>query len=416
MENNITAPVKVFDPVCGMTPDPDAVRAKGYVSSRNGKEFFFCSSVCKTKFEANPEKFLGHDPVCKMTPNKFLARSKGNVFTHQGTEYFFCCGGCKTKFEAEPAKYLSSSVPGDAESAGAVHALDGVAATPSLDSGGKAPAKDALYTCPMHPEIKRIGPGDCPICGMALESLDPGAAQDDSEYRDMLRRFWISAILSAPIVAIAMLNDSGLFGGWLAPMWRGVIQVALAIPVVFWAAWPLLIRGWKGAISGNANMFTLIGLGVAVAFGYSLFALLFPGVVPAGYQMAGGAPPLYFEAAAVIVTLVLLGQVLELRARAHTGNAVRALLDLSPKTAQRRTPRGIEECPARRCAGGRRADGAARRFGAGRRRGDRRRKCRRRIYAHRRGHSCGEDDWRWRDRRNAQRSRRTRYPRDAGRR
>ncbi len=351
MENKIAAPVKVFDPVCGMTPNPDTARAKGNVFSRNGKEFYFCSAGCKTKFENDPEKFLGHDPVCNMTPNKFLARSKGNVLTHQGAEYFFCCGGCKTKFEAEPAKYLFSPVHGGgaeraiaSERADAVHApLEGFAAP--VNGGRKTLGADSLFTCPMHPQIKQIGAGDCPLCGMALEPLDPGATQDNGEYRDMLRRFGISAILSAPLVAIAMLNESGMFDGWLAPLWRGAIEGVLAIPVVFWAGWPLLIRGWKGAISGHANMFTLIGLGVAVAFGYSLFVLLFPGAVPALYQLAGGAPPLYFEAAAVIVTLVLLGQVLELRARAHTGKAVRALLDLSPKTAQRRTSHGIEEVP-----------------------------------------------------------------------
>ncbi|MGA7710918.1 MAG: heavy metal translocating P-type ATPase [Rhizomicrobium sp.] len=286
-------------------------------------------------------------------------------------EYFFCCTGCKTKFEADPTKYLSSPVHGGGgrEATGGGGPLGGIAATPprlrqeatprqvrhawpaealakaAVYGGRKTLGADVLYICPMHSQIKQIGPGDCPICGMALEPLDPGAAQDDGEYRDMLRRFCVSAILSAPIVAISMLNESGIFDGWLPPLWRGVIETMLAIPVVFWAGWPLLIRGWKGAISGHANMFTLIGLGVAVAFGYSLIALLFPGAVPAAYQMSGGAPPLYFEAAAVIVTLVLLGQVFELRARAHTGKAVRALLDLSPKTAQRRTAHGIEEVP-----------------------------------------------------------------------
>ena len=132
MENNTVAPVKVFDPVCGMTPDPDAARAKGNVFSRNGKEFFFCSAGCTTKFENDPEKFLGHDPVCKMTPNKFLARSKGNVLIHQGMEYFFCCTGCKTKFEADPTKYLSSPVHGGGgrEATGGGGPLGGIAATP----------------------------------------------------------------------------------------------------------------------------------------------------------------------------------------------------------------------------------------------------------------------------------------------
>ena len=323
MENN--APAKAYDPVCGMAPDSDTARAKGNVVTRNGRDVFFCSAGCKAKFEADPLKYLGNDPVCKMTPNKFLARSKGNVVTYQGTEYFFCCAGCKAKFEAEPRKYL--------------------AAPSAALRGGEKEAAGVIYTCPMHPEVKQIGPGACPICGMALEPLDPAAAHDDGEYRDMANRFKVSLALALPVFVLAMLGETGKFDAAVSPVLREWIEAALTLPVVLWAAWPFFVRGWKGAVAGHANMFTLIGLGVGVAFLYSLFALLFPAMIPAAYLGTNGAPPVYFEAAAVIVTLVLMGQVLELRARARTGAAVRALLDLSPKTARRRTAQGTEDVP-----------------------------------------------------------------------
>ncbi|HUJ03001.1 MAG TPA: copper-translocating P-type ATPase [Rhizomicrobium sp.] len=194
----------------------------------------------------------------------------------------------------------------------------------------------------MHPQIRHEGPGTCPLCGMALEPLDPAAA-DDSEYRDMLRRFRVSLPLSAIVFALAM--SGAALDALLSPVARGWIELALSAPVVLWAAAPFFVRGWKGAVSGHANMFTLIGLGVGVAFLYSLTALLFPAIVPAAYHGMNAAPPVYFEAAAVIVTLVLAGQVLELRAQARTGAAVRALLDLSPKTVRRRTANGTEDVP-----------------------------------------------------------------------
>ena len=194
----------------------------------------------------------------------------------------------------------------------------------------------------MHPQIKQAGPGACPICGMALEPLDPGA-HDNSEYRDMLRRLWISLALSVPVFALAMLG--GMLDGIISPVLREWVEAALAAPVVLWIAAPFFVRGWKGVVSGHANMFTLIGLGVGVAFVYSLFALLFPEAIPAAYRGMGGVPPVYFEASAVIVTLVLFGQVLELRARANTGAAVRALLNLAPKIAHRKTASGIEDVP-----------------------------------------------------------------------
>jgi Cu+-exporting ATPase len=295
------------------------------------------------------------DPVCGMTPNPETAKAKGNWLHHQDTDYFFCSAGCKAKFEAEPQKYLTPAESGPGPRAQGSccgghkqhdhhthHHGDSPAPAP-MPSGGRKSAADVIYTCPMHPEIKQVGPGACPICGMALEPLDPAAAHDDSEYRDMWNRFRISLALAVPIFALAMLG--GRFATTVSPQLQGWIEAVLSLPVVLWAAWPFFVRGWKGAVAGHANMFTLIGLGVGVAFFYSLFALLFPGAIPEAYRGAGGTTPLYFEAAAVIITLVLLGQVLELRARAHTGAAVRALLDLSPKTVQRRGAHGVEQVP-----------------------------------------------------------------------
>ncbi len=348
MENN-------RDPVCGMTPDPDAARAKGNWLNYQSTDYFFCCAGCKAKFEADPQKYLAaapraekaRDPVCGMTPFKDVAKAKGNHLHHHGEDYYFCSAGCKAKFEAEPEKYLGAAAEFHDHGSHHHHGKTAVAPSPSsgspVNGGGKATA-NVLYTCPMHPEVKQMGPGDCPICGMALEPADPAAAQDDSEYRDMLNRFKISLALAVPVFALAMLGETGKFGAVISPVLRDWTEAALSLPVVLWAAWPFYVRGWKGAVTGHANMFTLIGMGVGVAFFYSVFALLFPATIPEAYRM-GGMPPVYFEAAAVIVALVLMGQVLELRARANTGAAIRALLDLSPKTVRRRTPSGNEEIP-----------------------------------------------------------------------
>ncbi|MDE2181871.1 MAG: heavy metal translocating P-type ATPase [Alphaproteobacteria bacterium] len=354
------------DPVCGMTPDPDVARAKSNWLRHEGKDYFFCCAGCKAKFAADPGKYLtsaqasscgcqsgggtekARDPVCGMTPYKEIAKAKGNHARYHDEDYYFCSAGCKAKFQNEPEKYAVSSRPSDAP---ASRPAGTHSESVPVGPGPRAPAlagddnrgNNVLYTCPMHPEIRQMGPGACPICGMALEPADPAAAQDDSERRDMTNRFRISLALSIPVVALAMLGESGALDAVLSPLPREWIEAVLALPVVGWAAWPFFVRGVKGALSGHANMFTLIGLGVLVAFGYSVVALAFPQLVPSAYLGANGAPPVYFEAAVVIVTLVLLGQVLELRARASTGSAVRALLDLAPKTARRRTPSGIEE-------------------------------------------------------------------------
>ncbi|HEU5482050.1 MAG TPA: copper-translocating P-type ATPase, partial [Sphingomicrobium sp.] len=206
-------------------------------------------------------------------------------------------------------------------------------------------AKGAVWTCPMHPEIRRNGPGQCPICGMALEPLEPTADEGPNpELTDMSRRFWVSAALTLPLVVLAMGTE--LFGWNLMPMRTSVwFQLALATPVVLWGGWPFFDRFWASLKTRNLNMFTLIGLGVGAAYGYSLVATLAPDIFPDSLRTMGGHVPVYFEAAAVITTLVLLGQVLELRARSETGKAIRALLGLAPKTARRVTEGGEEDVP-----------------------------------------------------------------------
>jgi P-type Cu+ transporter len=242
------------------------------------------------------------DPVCRMSVDPATARHR---VEHAGQEYFFCGARCREKFVAEPERFLAP----------------GPASTPAAGSGP--------WTCPMHPEVVRDAPGPCPICGMALEPLHPTAAGDEQnpELADMTRRFWAGLVFSVPLLALAM---SGVMHSRVA-IW---VQFALATPVVLWAGAPFFRRGWDSVVRGRLNMFTLIALGTGVAYAYSLVATLAPGIFPASFRMPEGGVPVYFEAAAVIVTLVLLGQVLELRARAQTGGAIRALLDLAPKQAR----------------------------------------------------------------------------------
>ncbi len=256
------------------------------------------------------------DPVCGMKVNPATAKHR---FAYQGQDYLFCGGRCCERFEAEPEKYLR---PREAE--------------PPAPAG-------TIYTCPMHPEVRQQGPGSCPICGMALEpeqvSLDDAP---DPELIDMTRRFWIALALTVPVFVIEMGRHLGLMH--LVPgLWSNWISLVLATPVVLWAGAPFFARGWRSLVTRNLNMFTLIAMGTGVAWLYSMVGTLAPQLFPPAFRDMHGAVEVYFEAAAVITVLVLLGQVLELRARAQTSGAIRALLGLAPKTARRVTTHGDED-------------------------------------------------------------------------
>ena len=266
------------------------------------------------------------DPVCGMKVDSRTAQHKLEL---SGTPYYFCSARCLEKFRADPDRYLNPAATDPAVQAPAMGALPEA-------------AEGTIWTCPMHPEIRRNGPGQCPICGMALEPLEPSLEeQTNPELIDMTRRFWVSAVLTLPLVVLAMGME--LLGWQLLSMRASAwVQLALATPVVLWGGWPFFDRFWASLKTRHLNMFTLIGMGVSVAYAYSLVATLAPQLFPPSLRTMGGTVPVYFEAAAVITTLVLLGQVLELRARAATGKAIRALLGLAPKTA-RRVKDGREE-------------------------------------------------------------------------
>ncbi len=250
----------------------------------------------------------GRDPVCGMSVDPATSKHR---FDYRGEIFHFCSAGCRTKFSADPAKYL-----------------DKAKTTAEVPTG-------TVYTCPMHPHIRHVGPGSCPICGMALEaelvSLD---TPPNPELSDMTRRFWGGLALAAPVVFLEMGGHLAGNHGWFDPVWSNWIQLVFATPVVLWAGWPFFVRGWQSVVSRHLNMFTLIAMGTAVAYLYSVAATLAPQNFPASFRGHGGAVAVYFEAAAVITVLVLLGQVLELRAREATSGAIRGLLQLAPKTAR----------------------------------------------------------------------------------
>ena len=255
------------------------------------------------------------DPVCGMTVDPHTVQHRTN---YRGHTYYFCAAGCRTKFVANPDKYLGARTR-----------------EPVIEG--------APYTCPMHPEIRQQGPGACPICGMALEPEIPSAGTGPNpELADMMRRFFIGLVLALPVIVLEM--GAHLVGAhdWVDPTLSNYIQFAFATPVVLWAGWPFFVRGWQSLVTRNLNMFTLIGMGTGVAYVYSVVATVAPGIFPLTFR-GHGAPAVYFEAAAVITILVLLGQVLELRAREATSGAIKALLDLAPKTAHRVKDDGSDE-------------------------------------------------------------------------
>jgi Cu+-exporting ATPase len=270
------------------------------------------------------------DPVCGMTVDP--ARAAGRV-EHGGQTVYFCSAICRSRFEAAPEQFISNG-----------------AATPMIATEKKVRSspKPGRYTCPMHPEVIADGPGSCPKCGMALEPMDVAAEADEGaegEFRDMKRRFWFAAAASVPVLIIAMgdLIPGQPFVKLLAGRRMGFAELVLATPVVLWAGWPLLVKGWQSLVHRSLNMFTLIALGVGVAWTYSLIATLFPGLFPSSFRDGEGSVELYFEAAAIITTLVLLGQLLEMRARTETSAAIKSLLGLTPKTALRVREDGTDE-------------------------------------------------------------------------
>jgi heavy metal translocating P-type ATPase len=259
------------------------------------------------------------DPVCGMEVDPHTAEHR---LTHEGRTHYFCSASCKAKFKADPARYLER----------------GAAPVPDAPEG-------AIWTCPMHPEIRQDGPGSCPICGMALEPLIMTADSGPSpELADMTKRFWIGLVLAAPVFVLEMGGHLFPALHHLVPMRISIwIQLVLATPVVLWCGWPFFERAWASLVNRSLNMFTLIAMGTGVAWAYSIVAAIAPGIFPAAFRTADGTVAVYFEAAAVITVLVLLGQVLELRAREQTSGAIKALLDLAPKTARRIRDDGSEE-------------------------------------------------------------------------
>src|SRR5258706_3247704 len=330
--NPSTAPTLERDLVCGMKVNPATTK---YVHDLGGKNYYFCCASCVNKFKADPQNYLAAPAVglvtlgvAKPTTSSFVPpRSPAPVETQTQAPH---------DARTETAAYVCPMCPEVHEPKPGACPSCGMALEPEVP----AASTRTEYTCPMHPEIVRPAPGSCPICGMALEPRIVTAAtiDDNPELRDMTRRFWISLALTAPLMAIAM---AGM-------VWHGVItldsviihlhlpqlEFFLATPVVLWGGWPFFQRFWTSLINRSPNMFTLIGMGTGVAYGYSVIATLAPQIFPESLRGMGGYPDVYFEASAAITTLVLLGQVMELRARSRTSAAIRALLDLSPKTAR----------------------------------------------------------------------------------
>jgi P-type Cu+ transporter len=336
------------DPVCGMQVDPASARAK---SEYGGRTYFFCCAGCAKKFEATPEQYLKPQAkpsggVLTISPAAApAALIKKTVPMQQGAASAAGVSGAAAAGvqTASAGSYICPMDPEVSEDGPGACPKCGMALEPAVRA---LPSSKIEYVCPMHPEIVRPGPGSCPICGMALEPRTVSAEEEENpELKSMTRRFWVGVALTIPILVAGMGAD--LPG---APLERLIsmhaltwVELILATPVVLWGGWPFFVRGWQSIVNRSLNMFTLIGLGVAVAYGYSIVAALAPGIFPPSFRDASGQVGVYFEAAAAITTLVLLGQVLELRARSRTGAAIRALLGLAPKTARLIGEDGSEE-------------------------------------------------------------------------
>jgi Cu+-exporting ATPase len=357
-----------IDPVCGMTVDKATAT---YVAAHEGEITYFCSAGCRDKFMADPDRWtksktqdhvcscgtanaadeaiapiaqsshdhhhghdhahhsgaaslharpLAKDPVCGMSVDPATAKHRAE---HDGQSYYFCSAGCQTKFVANPAQYLGSV---------------------KAEAVAKPAPAGTVYTCPMHPQIRQVGPGNCPICGMSLEpEIVTAESGPNHELVDMTRRFWVGVALAVPVFLLEMGGHFFDLHAFISAQNSNWVQLALSTPVVLWAGFPFFERGWQSLVNRSLNMFTLIAMGVGVAWIYSLVGTIVPSVFPAGVKEMGGAVPVYFEAAAIITVLALLGQVLELRAREQTSGAIRALLHLAPKTARRIKTDGTDE-------------------------------------------------------------------------
>lgn len=305
------------DPVCGMRVD---TLSGSHTVSVEGHTYGFCCASCQSRFEENPAEYTkATDPVCGMQ----VQRASANHYKrYEGQSYYFCSARCEKQFDAEPEKYLSERVAPQPMPAG------------------------TQYTCPMDPEIITDAPGDCPKCGMALEpmgipTIDQGP---NPELIDFTHRFWVSSVCAVPLIILTMGPLVGLpVREWIGERLSLWSELILATPVVLWSAKPFFKRGWQSILNRSPNMWTLIAIGVGTAYAFSVFATVLPGIFPDSFRTSDGQVPVYFEAAAVIIALVFLGQVLELRAREQTGSAIRALMDLAPKTARRLTREGADE-------------------------------------------------------------------------
>ena len=340
MDNSAKSETAVKDPVCGMTVDSASSKHK---FEHGAKAYYFCGPRCLEKFRADPSRYLSPRPASAsgMHPAMHSGMQMISIAPASGPRTLEektapVAAAPSTPASRTPGRqtaYVCPMCPEVRSTKPSACPRCGMALEPEMP----VPATRVEYTCPMHPEIVRLSPGSCPICGMALESRTVTAQEEENpELREMMRRFWISLALTAPLLTVAMVDmlpgmpvQHMLPNGWLP--W---IEMVLATPVVLWGGWPFFQRGWTSIVNRATNMFTLIAMGTGVAYLYSLVATAFPQAFAASFREMGGTPPVYFEAAAAITTLVLLGQVLELRARSRTGAAIRALLDLSPKVAR----------------------------------------------------------------------------------
>src|SRR5207249_3427095 len=277
------------------------------------------------------------DPVCGMMVAAEKAAAK---IEHAGNTYYFCSTRCAERFSDEPEKFLAAPGTAGMEQGPAHAEHDAARHSGATASRAATDEKKIRYTCPMHPQIIQIGPGACPICGMALEPMDVFAeVEADPELARMTRRFWVSAALSLSVLLLGMLGER-IAGPVFSASWRVGLEFLLATPAVIWGGWPFFVRAWQSLVNRSPNMFTLIAMGTGAAYLDSVAATLFPHAFPPSFRGMHGEVPVYYEAAAVITTLVLLGQVLELRARQRTSGAIRALLDLAPKQAHVVSPDG----------------------------------------------------------------------------